>query len=55
MGYKVLGFIVWQVGKFFLRRKVRSAASTRNLAIAGGVVGVAIAGALVAGGRSSSD
>ena len=54
MGYKVLGFIVWQVGKFFLRRKVRSAASTRNLAIAG-VVGVAIAGALVAGSRSSSD
>ena len=55
MGYKVLGFIVWQVGKFFLRRKVRSAASTRNLAIAGGVVGVAIVGALVAGSRSSSD
>jgi len=54
MGYKVLGFIVWHVGKFFMRRKLRSAASTRNLAIAGGVLGVAIAGALVAGNRSGS-
>jgi hypothetical protein len=54
MGYKVLGFIVWQVGKFFLRRKVRSAASTRNLAIAGGVLGVAAVGALVAS-RSGSE
>ena len=50
MGYKILGFIVWQVGKFFLRRKVRSAATTRNLAIAG-VVGVALVGVLVAGNR----
>ena len=53
MGYKVLGFVVWQVGKLVVRRKVRSAASTRNLAIAGGVLGVAIAGAIVAGSRSS--
>jgi hypothetical protein len=53
MGYKVLGFVVWQVGKLVVRRKVRGAASTRNLAIAGGVLGVAIAGAIVAGSRSS--
>ena len=53
MGYKILGFIVWQVGKFFLRRKVRGAATTRNLAIAS-VVGVGIAGALIAT-RGSND
>ena len=48
MPYKLLGFVVWQVGKLVVRRKVRGATSPRNLAIAG-VVGVAIAGALVAG------
>ena len=54
MGYKLLGFAVWQIGKLVVRRKVRSVASTRNLAIAG-VVGVAIAGVLVAGSRSGDD
>ena len=52
MAYKVLGYVVWNVGKLVVRRKVRGAASTRNLAIAG-VVGVAIIGAVVAGSRSS--
>jgi hypothetical protein len=52
MGYKVLGYLVWNVGKLVVRRKVRGAATTRNLAIAG-VLGVAIAGAVVAGSRSS--
>jgi hypothetical protein len=52
MGYKVLGYFVWNVGKLVVRRKVRGVATTRNLAIAG-VIGVAIAGALVAGSRSS--
>ncbi|HUE25737.1 MAG TPA: hypothetical protein VMP89_03115 [Solirubrobacteraceae bacterium] len=42
MGYKVLGFVVWQGGKLFLRQRFPHAG--RNLAIAGGV------GALVAGG-----
>jgi len=54
MGYKLLGFAVWQIGKLAVRRKVRSAASTRNLAIAG-VVGAAIAGLLIAGSRTSQD
>jgi uncharacterized membrane protein HdeD (DUF308 family) len=53
MASKLLGFVVWHVAKLVVRRKVRSAASTRNLAIAG-VVGVAIAGVLVAG-RHSGD
>ena len=51
MGYKVLGFVVWNIGKLVVRRKVRGAATTRNLAIAG-VIGVAVAGAIVAGNRS---
>ena len=48
MGYKVLGFLVWQMAKMVVRYKARDAATGRNLAIAG-VVGVAIAGLLVAG------
>ena len=54
MAYKLLGFAVWNIGKLVVRRKVRSAASTRNLAIAG-VVGAAIAGLLIAGSRTSQD
>jgi hypothetical protein len=51
MAYKLLGFAVWQIGKLVVRRKLRNATSPRNLAIAG-VVGVAIAGVLVAGSRN---
>ena len=52
MGYKLLGYVVWNVGKLVVRRKVRDAATTRNVAIAG-VIGLAIAGVIVAGSRSS--
>jgi hypothetical protein len=45
MGYKILGFVVWQGGKLFLRRRFPHA--RRNLAIAGGV------GAAVAGGAAA--
>ena len=45
MGYKLLGFAVWQGGKFFLRQRFPHAG--RNLAIAGGV------GALVAAGAAA--
>jgi hypothetical protein len=51
MGYKLLGYLVWNGAKFFVRAKAGRTASTRNLAIAG-VVGVAIAGVLVAGSRN---
>jgi predicted nucleic acid-binding protein len=54
MAYKLLGFAVWNIAKLVARRKARNAASTRNLAIAG-VVGVAIAGVLLAGSRNGSD
>jgi hypothetical protein len=51
MAYKILGFLVWRAAKLAMREKSRTATSPRNLAIAG-VVGVAIAGVLVAGRHS---
>jgi len=44
MGYKILGFAVWQGAKWYLHRKYPSAG--RKLAIAGA------AGALLAGGAA---
>jgi hypothetical protein len=41
MGYKLLGFVVWQGARWYLRR--RFAGATRKLALA------ALGGALVAG------
>ena len=53
MGYKVLGYIVWQVAKMVVKYKARDTATARNVAIAG-LVGVGIVGALVAN-RGSND
>jgi hypothetical protein len=51
MGYKALGFIVWQGGKWYARRKLSG--TSAKLAIAG--LGAAIAaGALVAGRQATS-
>jgi hypothetical protein len=47
MGYKALGFIVWQGGKWYARRKLGGTSS--KLAIAG--LAAAIAAALLAAGR----
>jgi hypothetical protein len=44
MGYKLLGFVVWRVAGWYLRRRFRG--TGRKLAIAGG------AGLLVAGGAA---
>jgi hypothetical protein len=53
MGYKALGFIVWQGGKWYARRKLSGASS--KLAIAGlataVVAGVIVAGRQAAGGE----
>ncbi len=52
MGYKALGFIVWQGGKWWARRKL--SATTSRFAVAG--LGAAvIAGVLVAGRRVTGD
>ena len=52
MGYKVLGYIVWQVAKIVVRYKTPKAVTGRNVGIAG-LVAVGIAGALVATRRSN--
>jgi hypothetical protein len=45
MGYKVLGFVVWQGGKLFLRHRL----SGRHLTIAaGGLAAAVVAGVVVA-------
>ena len=43
MGYKLLGYVVWNGGKWYARRRYGSIASPRNLA-AGGVVVAAVVG-----------
>jgi hypothetical protein len=52
MGYKLLGFAVWQGGKWYVRRRMSGARA--KLAIAG-IGAVAIAGALAAGKQAASD
>ncbi len=47
MAYKALGFLVWQGGKWYARRKL--GATTSKLAVAG--LGAAVVGALIAVGR----
>jgi hypothetical protein len=52
MGYKALGFVVWQGGKWYLRR--RFSGTKRKIVIAG--LGVAVAGGMLAASqRQSSD
>lgn len=51
MGYKLLGFVVWQGARLFLRRRLSG--TTAKLAVAG--VGAAVvAGVLVAGRNAAS-
>jgi hypothetical protein len=45
MGYKLLGYLVWQGGKWYARRRAREA--RRSLAI-GAVVALVLAGVLAA-------
>jgi hypothetical protein len=45
MGYKLLGYLVWRDGKWYLRRRYGHVA--RKL-LAGGIVALVVAGALVA-------
>jgi hypothetical protein len=50
MGYKALGFLVWQGGKWYARRKL--SATGAKVAIAG--LGVALVGGLIAAGRQAA-
>ena len=51
MGYKVLGFVVWQGGKWYVRRRFGGA--PRKL-IAGGLLALVIGGAVFAQRQASS-
>ena len=51
MGYKVLGYVVWQGGKWYLRR--RFAGARRKAAIAG--LSVLVVAAVLAAHRQASD
>jgi len=51
MGYKLLGFAVWQGSKWYLRRRV---SGLRAKAAIAGVGAVVVAGVLVAGRQASN-
>ena len=51
MGYKLLGFAVWQGGKWYLRRRMSGAG--RKLAIAG-LSAAVIAGVVVVGRQQTA-
>ena len=48
MGYKLLGYIVWNVGKWYARRRARDA--RRELAVAA-IAGLVLAGVAAAAAR----
>ena len=54
MGYKLLGFIVWHAGKWYLGRRIAALSVTRKVAM-GGAVGAAalLVLALLGGGRQT--
>ncbi len=52
MGYKLLGFAVWQGGKWYARRRLRAARGKLAVAV---VSAVAVAGLVAAGRAASSD
>jgi hypothetical protein len=52
MGYKLLGFVVWQASKWYLRRRMSGV--RRKVAIAG-LSAAVIAGVVVAGRRQTQN
>jgi hypothetical protein len=52
MGYKILGYAVWNGGKWYLRRRYGVLASRKGAALA--IVGVAVVALAVTGKRSAS-
>jgi hypothetical protein len=51
MGYKVLGFVIWQGAKFYIRRRVDPTKAKVALA---GVTAAMIAGAVLAGRQQAT-
>jgi hypothetical protein len=52
MGYKLLGYVVWQGGKWYAKRRLRGA--QRGLAVTG-VVALVLAGGLLAASRRQAN
>jgi hypothetical protein len=52
MGYKILGFVVWQGSKWYVRRRLSGARA--KMAIAG-LSAAVIAGVVVAGRQQAAD
>lgn len=52
MGYKILGFAVWQGSKWYLRRRL---GGTKAKAAIAGVGALVLAGVAVAGRQAASD
>ena len=50
MGYKTLGFLVWQGGKWYARRRLGG--TTSKVAIAG--LGAAVVAGMIAAGRQAA-
>ncbi len=51
MGYKILGFVVWQGGRLYLRRRY---SGVKRKAIVAGLGAVIVAGVVVAGRQAAS-
>jgi hypothetical protein len=52
MGYKILGYVVWNGGKWYARRRFGVLASRK--AAAAGIVGVAVAALVIGGSKRAS-
>jgi hypothetical protein len=50
MGYKLLGFAVWQGGKWYVRRRFNG---VRRKVVVAGLAGVVVAGVVVASRQQS--
>jgi len=55
-GYKILGYVVWHVGKWFVRERLPSARTTAAGAVltVAGVAGAVLIARRVAAGRSGA-
>jgi hypothetical protein len=55
MRYKVLGFVVWQGARWYVRRRIASLVPSRRVLAATGVITAVGALAIVASQRNTSD
>ena len=53
MRYKIVGFIVWQSGRWYVRRRVNSLLPARRSATAAAILGTVAVVAVVAAQRDS--